>query len=328
MFKVVILDHTFGNIDIAKRILEPAGAEVFEYQCMDPEEALPLVQAADAVMVTNGKTMTRDVISRLEKCRVIAKHGIGTDIIDVEAATEHGIIVTNVPDFCLYEVSHHAFALVFACARKLFASDDQVRRQHVHNVPALRPIRPLNASVFGIIGFGRIGRITARTLSTISDQLIFFDPFVDGDFSEEGVTARNVSLDDVLRESDFIIIHAPYTRDNYHMLDRDAFSKMEKQPFVINVGRGELIDNDALTEALDSGLISGAGLDVVDGMPPIAADHPLLSFPNVIFTPHAAWYSESSFADLQEKAALEVRRVLTGEEPVAWYNRKEMAPSG
>ena len=327
VFKVIVLDHTFGNIDIARKILEPIGAEVFEYQCMDPEEAVPLVEDADAVMVTNGKTMTRETISKLRKCRVIAKHGIGPDIIDVEAATEQGIIVTNVPDYCLNEVSDHALALTLACGRKLFQSDNQVRNLLVHNAPELRPIKPLYDSVFGIIGFGRIGRITARSLTAFSNSIIFYDPFFKGNYEVNGITAVNSSLDEVLSGSDFIIIHAPSTKENYHMLDGSAFGKMKKQPFIINVGRGELIDNTALTDALQRGLISGAGLDIVEGMPPIRKDDPLLSYSNVIFTPHSAWYSEGSFAQLQEKAALEVRRVLTGEEPSAWYNKKAMAAS-
>lgn len=327
MFKVVVLDHTFGNVDIARKILQPIGAEVFEYQCMDPEEALPLVEDADAVMVTNGKTMTRDTISKLRKCRVIAKHGIGPDIIDVEAATEHGIMVTNVPDYCLNEVSHHALALVFACARKLALCDDQVRNRLVHDPPALRPIKPLHRSVFGIVGLGRIGRITAGTLATISGSVVFFDPFFDGDYEVNGVVVRNAGFEELIEQSDFIIIHAPATKDNYHMFNAKAFAKMKKHPFIINVGRGELVDNAALLEALDSGCISGAGLDVVEGMPPMRKDDPLLTYPNVIFTPHSAWYSEGSFEDLQEKAAMEVRRVLTGEQPVAWYNRREMSGS-
>jgi D-3-phosphoglycerate dehydrogenase / 2-oxoglutarate reductase len=346
VYKVVVLDHTFGTVAVARSILEPVGAEVLEYQCMDPDEAVPLVEDADAVLVTNGKTMTRNTIGKLRKCKIIVKHGIGPDIIDVDAASEQGIMVANVPDYCLSEVSHHALALLFACSRKLFQSDHQVRTELLHNAPALRPIKPLQHSVFGIIGFGRIGRLTARTLATIAAEpgsIIFYDPFVLDDVqlydraadrtdaladaAAAGVTAQKRSLQQLYAESDFIIIHAPYTKDNYHMIDRSAFREMKKQPYIINVGRGELIDNEALVEALASGMISGAGLDIVDGMPPIRADDPLLQLPNVVFTPHCAWYSEGSFSELQAKAAMEVKRVLTGEKPVSWINRDALTIS-
>jgi len=324
MYKVVVLDHTFGNINITKSILEPIDAEVLEYQCMNPSEAVPLVEDADAVLVTNAKTMNRDTISKLKKCKIIAKHGIGPDIIDVDAATEHGIIVANVPDYCLNEVSHQAMALTFACARKLFQSDRQVRQELIHDAPALRPIKPLQKSVFGIIGFGRIGRITAKSLSSISESIIFYDPYFEGDFEVNGVTVIKRALDELYKNSDFIIIHAPYTKENYHLLNSEAFSIMEQQPYIINVGRGELIDNESLIKALESGIISGAGLDVIEGMPPIDKDDPLLKFSNVIFTPHSAWYSEGSFNELQSKAAMEVKRVLTGGKPLSWVNEAEM----
>lgn len=324
MFKVVVLDHSFGNINIARKILEPLGAKVCEYQCNDPVEAAKLAKDADAVMVTNFKTLTKETIYKLEKCKIIVKHGIGPDIIDVDAATERGIMVANVPDYCLNEVSNHAVALTLACARKLFEADKQVRETLDHKLYKLRPIKPLYEVTYGIIGFGRIGRITAKSLSVFGGQVIFYDPYFEGDFNENGVSAKNKLLDEIYDESDFIIIHAPYTKENYHMIDDKAFKKMKKNPYIINVGRGELIDNSALAEALESSLISGAALDVVEGMPPIVSDDPLIQNKNVFFTPHCAWYSEGSFKKLQAKAATEVKRVLTGEKPVSWINKNEM----
>lgn len=325
MFKVVILDHSFGNIQIERDILEPMGAKVYEYQCNDPVEAAELAKDADAVLVTNFKTLTRETIYKLEKCKIIVKHGIGPDIVDVDAATERGIMVANVPDYCLNEVSNHAVALTLTCARKIFEADKQVRTILDHKVFELRPILPLYESTMGIIGFGRIGRITAKSLSVFGCNIIFYDPFFNDDgYDVDGVKARKVSLDEIYRESDYILIHAPLTKDNYHMINKDSFNKMSKKPYIINVGRGELIDNNALVEALNKNFIKGAALDVVEGMPPISKNDPLLNNEKVILTPHCAWYSEGSYRKLQTKGAMEVKRVLSGEKPVSWYNKKDM----
>ena len=143
-----------------------------------------------------------------------------------------------------------------------------------------------------------------------------------------GATARSVSLDTLVRDSDFIIIHAPYTGDNYHMFDRERFAAMAQRPYLINVGRGELVDNEALLWAIEEGYLAGAALDVVEGMPPIGPGDPLAACDKVVLTPHCAWYSERSYRRIQQDAAAEVKRVMEGGVPRAWYNKKDMISEG
>lgn len=324
MFTVVVLDHSFSNLNIEREILEPLGARVLEYQCFDPEEAAVLAADADAVLVTNGATLTGDTIARLKRCRLIVKHGIGVDIIDVAEASRRGIMVANVPDYCLEEVAEHALALTLACARRVFEADRNIRRTLTHDVVSLRPIRPIGESVFGIVGMGRIGRLTAGKLAALGGEVFFYDPFVTGDVTCGEHRFRAMTLMELCASSDFIIVHAPYTGKNYHMLGAEAFARMRRNPWIVNVGRGELIDNDALLAAIREGRVSGAALDVVEGMPPLRADDPLLICDRILLTPHSAWYSERSLAMLQREAAHEVRRVMQGGTPRSWYNRNQM----
>ncbi|NLG37523.1 MAG: C-terminal binding protein [Clostridiales bacterium] len=324
MFTVVVLDHSFSNLDIEREILEPLGARVLEYQCFDPEEAAVLAADADAVLVTNGATLTGDTIARLKRCRLIVKHGIGVDIVDVAAASRQGIMVANIPDYCLEEVAEHALALTLACARRIFEADRSIRRTLTHDVVSLRPIRPIGESVFGIVGMGRIGRLTAGKLAALGGEVVFHDPFVTDDLTCGAHRFRALTLAELCASSDFIIVHAPYTGKNYHMLGAEAFARMRRNPWIVNVGRGELIDNDALLAAIREGRVSGAALDVVEGMPPLRADDPLLICNRILLTPHSAWYSERSLAMLQREAANEVRRVMQGGTPRSWYNRNQM----
>lgn len=328
MFKVVVLDHSFGNLNIEREILEPLGAQILEYQCFDPADAAVLAADADAVLVTNGATLTEDTIAKLKKCKLIVKHGIGVDIIDVKAASHHGIMVANLPDYCLEEVAEHALVLTLACARKVVEADRTTHRILDHDVVSLRPIKPIGESVYGIVGLGRIGRLTAAKLAALGGDIVFYDPFVTDDQPVGVATARSVSLDSLVRDSDFIIIHAPYTGDNYHMFDRELFAAMERRPYLINVGRGELVNNEALLWAIEEGYLSGAALDVVEGMPPIGPDDPLAACEKVVLTPHCAWYSERSYRRIQQDAAAEVKRVMEGGVPRAWYNKKDMNEKG
>ncbi len=327
-FKVVVLDHSFTDLSIERAILEPLGAEISEYQCSDPDEAIPLVEDADAVLVTNYATMTENTIRHLKHCKVIVKHGIGPDIIDVDAAARYGIPVANLPDYCASEVSEHAISLLYASIRKLKEADTGIRSSLTHEVFRLRPVKALYASTLGIVGFGRIGKKSAEMLANAVGEILFFDPYVQEDQIIAGRNCKRVSFYEICELSDSIIIHAPYSGDNYHMFDRNAFACMKKTPVIVNVGRGELVDNTALVEAVRNGTVSYAALDVVEGMPPISAGDPLLNSEHLLLTPHCAWYSEESYRRIQEDAANEVKRVMRGEPLRSWYNRSLMEKYG
>jgi len=230
----------------------------------------------------------------------------------VEAATRKGIAVCNVPDYCTEEVADHTLTLALALVRKLPASIEYLRGGGWSHVP-LRPIRRLGSLTFGLYGFGRIARAVAQRARGFGFGLVAYDPYVpDAVFAEAGV--ERMEADALLACSDLLSLHMPLTEGTRALMDRESLGRMKRGALLINTARGGLIDTEALLEALDSGQVGGAALDVLD-VEPIPPDHPLWSRPNVILTPHLAWYSEEALAQLQRSVAEECARVLRGEPP-------------
>jgi D-3-phosphoglycerate dehydrogenase len=315
-FKVVVSDHTFPNLDPEKRILEPLGAEVIERQCQSLEELLPVARHADALLVTYVKPIGEELFKSNPKLRVVVRYAIGIDTLDIPAATRHGVLMVNVPDYCLDEVSDHAIALLFALTRKIVISDKKARSGD-WNLLFLKPLPKLQGKIVGFLGFGRIGQKVVKKLGCMGLQFIFYDPYVE---QEQADIARKVTLEEVLRCSDFLSIHAPETRETKHLLNRETLALMKPTAFLINTARGGLVDTDALVASLRAGRLAGAALDVVENTECLPADHPLCDIENVILTPHSAWYSDESEVNLQIIAAEEVARALRGEVPNALLN--------
>jgi D-3-phosphoglycerate dehydrogenase / 2-oxoglutarate reductase len=316
-FKVVVTDYVFPTLDPERTILGEAGAELIAAQCKSPEEVIALARGADAMLNTYYKPVDGAVMDAMPGCRIIVRYGIGVDSIDLAAATQRNIAVANVPDYCIDEVSDHALAMALALLRKLAFSDRRLR-EGAWQLGPLKPLRRIRTLTFGIIGMGRIGRAIAAKAAAFGPAIVFHDPYFKGPLPVPG--ARAVSLDELYALADAVIVQAPATPQTHHLLADDAFARMQRCPVIVNCARGELIDTAALIRALDAGRVSGAGLDVIEGMPPLPADSPLRRFDNVLLTPHSAWLSETALEDLQRLAALEVARALRGERPQALLN--------
>ena len=316
-FKVVVSDYILPDLEIEREAVEAIGAEFVTGQCQSAEELIALARDADAIFNTYFGPIGDEVFAGCPKLKIVVRFGIGYDTIDVEAATRHGVMAVNVPDYCIDEVSDHAIGLWLSLGRKIVSADRMVRTGEWGMKP-LQPVRKLQGQTVGIIGLGRIGRQVARKFSAFGVELIFADPQVDGDV-DLGVECRKVELEELCRESDVITVHALANDETHHLINAERFAEMERSPIVINTARARLIDSQALVTALEKGQISGAGLDLVEGEE-IPGDHPLMNFDNVVITPHVAWYSEASIIELRRKAAQEVVRALRGERPVNLLN--------
>ncbi len=319
---VVIGYPGFGDIEIEKEILRTIDAEVVHVGATDTPAAREAVRRADALMVTI-QPVTADLIAVMERCRLIARVGTGLDAIDLDAATQHGVWVTYVPDYSIDEVSTHSITLLLAQARGLAPLLRSTRAGKWDSSGVY--VRRLQGQVLGLIGCGRIGLATAAKGRGLGLEVITYDPYAAADtLAAAGV--RAVELPTLLRESDFISLHTPLTRDNRHIINASALAQMKPSAYLVNTARGPLIDEAALLDAVRSGKIAGAALDVLSVEPP-AADSPLLHEERILVTPHAAWYSEEAKVDVRRRGAEEVVRVLRNEPPRAPVNRVEARPS-
>ena len=308
---VPITDYVFPNLDPEKKILGPLGVDLRPAQCKTAEEVLAHVQGANALLVCYAPVPAK-VINRLSGCRLIARYGIGVDNVDVRAATAAGIVVTNVPDYCVDEVSDHTMALVLALARKVPLSDRRVR-SGTWSVPGLAPIHRLRGRVLGLVGFGKIPRAVAPKAQAFGLQVIAHDPYVSPE-TAAGLGVRLVSLADLLSESDVVSLHAPLTDETRNLINAATIKTMKPGAFLVNTSRGPMVNVSDLADALKTGRLGGAALDVLPQEPP-PADSPLAGLDNVILTPHSAWSSVEAVTELQTKAAEEVARALTGQRP-------------
>jgi D-3-phosphoglycerate dehydrogenase len=251
-------------------------------------------------------------------CRVISRYGIGYDNVDVDAATEAGILVTNVPDYCLDEVADHTFALLLGAARGVVraaltvAAGDWVPGTEVHS---------LQGKQLTLIGVGRIGSKVAERAAAFGLRVVAFDPFATA--SVQGVTHAD-SLQQALVEADFVSLHLPMSAENRHLIRKETIATMRRAPILVNTSRGGLVDLDAALQALDEGQLQGLALDVTDPEP-LPHDHPLRTHPRAIVTPHMAFYSEEATAELQRRAADEVARALRGQQARSAVNPEALA---
>ena len=314
--RVLITDYAWPTIDIEREILTKAGAEVVVAATGEQDELIRLAPQMDAIL-SNWHPMRAPVIEVAGKCQIISRYGVGVDNIDVQAATKHGIVVTNVPDYCMDEVSTEAMALVLCAARRILHYDRTVRTG-AWDVKLGMPLFRIKGLTLGIIGFGRIGKAVAPKAQGLGFCVIAYDPYID----QQEMNQRNVKpvdLDMLLRTSDFITIHTPLTPETHKLLGAAALRKMKPTAWLINTARGGVVDTVALAAALREGRLAGAGLDVLPHEPPLM-DDALFGLPNVIFTPHSAFYSEGSLRELQAKAAQRVVEVLEGRMPSSIVN--------
>jgi D-3-phosphoglycerate dehydrogenase len=309
--QVLISDYAWSGLETERTILASVGATLLVSETGAEDELTAL--APDAVgILTCWKAITAKVIQAARACVAIGRYGIGLDNIDVACATENGMVVTNVPSYCVEEVSDHALALLLSLARKVTFYDRGVK-SGAYDLQAGAPLLRLRGRVLGIVGFGKIGRAFYHKTRGLGLKVIIFDPHIDRE-SLRGFDVELVDFPRLLERSDFISLHAPLTPATRGLFNLAAFRQMKPQAFIINTSRGHLIDADALREALDKGMIAGAGLDVLPVEPPAPGD-PLACHPRTIITPHAAFNSAESLIELRETAARQMAAILSGTLP-------------
>jgi D-3-phosphoglycerate dehydrogenase / 2-oxoglutarate reductase len=317
-FIVAVTDSVFPSLEPEHRVLDPLGVELRAGQCRSEEEVIALAKDADAILNCYAK-MTARVIGELTRCKVIARYGIGVDNVDLAAATRAKIVVTNVPDYCVDEVSDHGLALFLALARRVVAADQAVKGG-AWDVVAHKGIRRLRGQTLGLLGFGKIARALAVKAQALGMHVVAVDPFVDAETMAR-LKVRAADMDTLLTESDAVSVHVPLSPETRGIIGERALARMKPTAFLINTSRGGLVDEQALAAALTAGRLAGAALDVVEKEPP-PPDHPLRKAPNVILTPHLAFYSQQAVVELQTKVAEEAARAFRGEPPRSPVNRE------
>lgn len=305
---IAVTDSVFPSLDPAKGALAKLNPTFRMSKSANADDILAVAKDADAILVTYAK-LTRDILMQLTNCKAIGRFGLGVDNIDLVAAKEKGIAVNYVPDYCIREVSDHTMALLLALIRKVPLSNKLVQSGR-WEMPAVVPIRRIEGTVLGLIGFGHIPRLVAPKAQAFGIKVIAYDPYAKPELFK-AANVESVDFDTLLKTSDYISVHAPLMPATRGMMNADAFAKMKKGAYVVNTARGPLIDEPALIAALDAGQVGGAGLDVVT-TEPLAKDSPLLGRDNVIISPHTAFYSIEALEELQTKCATDVASVLSG----------------
>src|SRR3954451_5863960 len=313
---VLLTDYAWADVEIERQIIEGAGFRLVSGSSA-PAPAETIAQMVHdhqpAAILTCWAQVSADAIAACPNLRIITRLGIGLDNIAVDEATRRGVWVTNVPSYCVEEVSDHAVGMILAWSRGLLHFDREVRAGRWE--PASARLRRLSTLTCGILGYGRIGQRTAHKLKAgFGVHVLAYDPFPrSGD-----PLVQFVPFDELLVRSHVVIVHAPSTPETKHLINRNTLASLRAGAFLVNVSRGALVDTDALIAALQSGHLSGAGLDVLEDEPVVPAE--LASRSDVILTPHVAFTSETSLKELRHSAAEEVVRVLRGEKPLEARN--------
>jgi D-3-phosphoglycerate dehydrogenase / 2-oxoglutarate reductase len=312
--KVLVTDYAWPSLDVERELLGAVGAEVVAAETGEEDELIRLAADCQAIL-TCWKRVTPAVLDAAPGCIVVGRYGVGLDNIAVDHATGLGIVVTNVPDFCVDEVSEHALALMLALVRKIVGFAAQTRAGAWDNA-ALGSMHRLRGQTIGLVGCGRIGQATAAKARAFGMDAIAVTR--SGRPLPDGIEAA-AGLDDLLERADVVSLHVPHTTETEGMIGEEQLRRMKTSAFLINTSRGALVDQAALARALSEGWIAGAGLDVLRAEPPDSAD-PLLGIDTAIVTPHASFYSEESTADLQRRGAGCVAEVVRGQVPETVVN--------
>jgi D-3-phosphoglycerate dehydrogenase len=305
--RVLVTDITWPDTEIERAVLDAVDAELVLAPTGAEPELIELVADADAIL-TCFAHVTPAVVAAGTRLQVIGRYGIGVDNIAVAEATARGIPVTNVPAYCLDEVAEHVLAMILSLVRGLHRYDRAVRAGDWSLATGL-PTRRVRGTTLGIVGYGRIGRALAEKARALGMDVVVHDPYV----------RDSLGLLELAARSDFVSLHVPATAETTGMIDAEFLAAMKPTAYLINAARGALVDQDALATALETGQIEGAGLDVFvpERLP---ADHPLLRSDRVLATPHTAFYSQESMAELARLAAENVAAVLDGRRPAAIVN--------
>lgn len=317
LFKAVMDTQDWDSIEIERSILAEVGCQVVPLEFTNDDELIYAIHDADALL-PRYVNIRRHHIRAMAHCKIIARSGIGVDIVDVEAATEHGIWVTNVPNYCEQEVADHALALILACARSIMPYHEGVK-QGVWKWQMGKPILRLSAATFGLIAFGKIGKLIWQRVKGFGCRGLVYDPYVPREaISAAGATP--VGLDDLLQAADIVHVQSPLTPQTHHLIGPRELRLMKPTAILTNTARGPIVDDKALYQALAEGWIAAAAVDDLEEEPAKIRGwqptNPLLQLPNCIVTPHTAWYSEQAVEEVKRISATEIARVLSGLKPL------------
>lgn len=305
--KVIITDCDHENIDIEKKIFFDAGMEVELKNARTEEEVIEQCKGGEILIVQYAQ-ITEKVMEAIPELKYVVRYGVGVDTVDLEAATRHGIQVGNVPDYGMNEVADHAIALLVTLKRKIIQMNSFTKSEKWDYSKSI-PIHRFSEETVGVVGLGRIGRCFAQRANSLGFKVIGYDPYFKQ--TEDTSFIIPVSFEELVEKSDVISIHCP-ADGNKDLFNSDIFKKMKNDAVIINVARGGIINEDDLNEALETGEISGAGIDCMK-KEPMPFNAPLFNNENLIVTPHMAWYSEEAALELKRKVAEESVRFANGE---------------
>jgi C-terminal binding protein len=310
-FTVLISDF-LDETSVESAVLDDI-ADLVMARANDEAQLAPYLPTADAIMVFHDLSVLGEPsFARAARCRGVVRAGVGFNNVDVEAATRHGVVVCNVPDYGTEEVADHAIMFLLALVRRLVPSHQAIRAGRWDYRTALGAPR-LRGKTFGIVGCGRIGSATALRAKALGLDVVFYDPYLRQGMDKALGIRRVYRLEELLQQSHYVSLHCYLDASSQHLINARTIAQMRPGAILINTARGPVVDETALLEALESGHIAAAGLDVTEREP--LDNEPLRQHPNVLFTPHTAFYSVEGYAELRTKTAEEVRRLLLGEPP-------------
>lgn len=305
--KVVISDYVWPNIDIEKKFFDSKNIELVVSK--NKSDLKKQIVDADGLLFC-FESIDEDILRSSKNLKVAQRYGIGVDNINIEVATELGIVVSNIPDYCIDEVSDHAMSMILSLNRLLARDSDLVKKGLWNEIKKDKRVYRLSEATLGLLGFGRIGRRISKKAKNFGLKVIAYDPYL----NEKEIDDVEIhSLNKVLKDSNIISLHLPLTEQTNHIIDTEQFDLMNKDTILINVSRGGLINEEALIENLNNGKIRGAGLDVIESS--TDKTNGLFSFDNVIITPHTAFFSQESSEELQLRSSMQLYDVLTGSKP-------------
>lgn len=309
---IVVTDYNFPDLDLEREIITAGGCQLIAHHCTTEAELADAVALADAV-ITQFARVNAKVVAAMSRARAIVRYGIGVDNVDLEAARLSGIAVSNIPDYCIDEVADHTLAFMLALTRHTVTHTQDLRAGHWRLAVPVPAMRVMRTQTVGILGFGRIGREVVRRLRAFKCRVLVHDPVVPAaDIAAAG--AETAELAALLAQSDIVSLHCPSSAATRRLIRADTLAGMKPGALLVNVARGDLVDTAALVEALRSGQLAAAALDVFDPEP-LPADHALRSLPNLIIAPHIASVSPTAVKALREGAAARALTAARGELP-------------
>lgn len=312
---VIVADCDHPSLEIEQGVLRDVCPEIRWLACRTEEEIIAQCQDGEGILIQYAP-MTRRVLEQLPRCKIIARYGVGVDTVDLLAASDLGIVVSNVPDYGTHEVSDHALAMMLCLTRKVPMASALVKRGQ-WDFRLMHPVHRHQVQTIGIIGLGRIGRAMAHKTHAIGMKVVAYDPYVNPANVPDYITL--IGLENLLRQADVVSVHCPLTDVTRNLLDESMLRLMKPSAYLVNTARGCIVDEVALDKLLTEKRLAGAAMDVLASEPG-PASHPLFKHDNFYCTPHMAWHSEESAQELKRKAAEEVRRVLRGEAPMYQVN--------